>query len=79
MSCKFQMLAKDIIEDSLIFFLTEDAPNTETDGAPISQQVMFAQFIKAAFLDFLYVVLYAKELSLIFQSYEMCTFIAGPV
>ncbi|XP_031495817.1 protein translocase subunit SECA2, chloroplastic isoform X1 [Nymphaea colorata] len=33
-----KMLAKDIIEDSLIFFLTEDAPNAETDGEPISQQ-----------------------------------------
>ncbi|KAF3775289.1 translocase subunit protein, partial [Nymphaea thermarum] len=37
-ACICFMLAKDIIEDSLIFFLTEDAPNAETDGEPISQQ-----------------------------------------
>lgn len=32
------MLAKEVIEDSLISFLTQEAPNADTDGEPISQK-----------------------------------------
>ena len=34
------MLAKEIIEDSLLSFLTQEAPDFEVDGEPISQQVI---------------------------------------
>lgn len=33
-----KMLAKEVLEDSLLPFLTKEAPNLETDGLPISQQ-----------------------------------------
>ncbi|KAG0576049.1 hypothetical protein KC19_5G051100 [Ceratodon purpureus] len=32
-----EMLAKEIVEDRLLGFLTTDAPNVDTDGAPLSQ------------------------------------------
>eukprot|EP01018_Ginkgo_biloba_P024872 Gb_25957 [translate_table: standard] len=32
-----EMLAEEIIEDSLLCFMTTEAPNVETDGAPLSQ------------------------------------------
>lgn len=32
-----EMLAEDIIEDSLLCFMTREAPNVETDGVPLSQ------------------------------------------
>ncbi|XP_057469284.1 protein translocase subunit SECA2, chloroplastic isoform X2 [Actinidia eriantha] len=35
-----KMLAKEIIEDSLLSFLTQEAPDFEVDGEPISQQVL---------------------------------------
>ncbi|XP_052188248.1 protein translocase subunit SECA2, chloroplastic isoform X2 [Diospyros lotus] len=35
-----KMLAKEIIEDGLLSFLTQDTPNTEVDGEPISQKVL---------------------------------------
>lgn len=35
------MLAKEVIEDSLISFLTQEAPNADTDGEPISQKVLY--------------------------------------
>ncbi|XP_077231655.1 preprotein translocase SecA family protein isoform X2 [Tasmannia lanceolata] len=35
-----KMLAKEIMEDSLLPFLTQEAPNVETDGEPISQKVL---------------------------------------
>ncbi|THG12978.1 hypothetical protein TEA_014181 [Camellia sinensis var. sinensis] len=34
-----KMLAKEIIEDSLLSFLTKEAPDFEVDGEPISQKV----------------------------------------
>ncbi|PKU83362.1 Protein translocase subunit SECA2, chloroplastic [Dendrobium catenatum] len=33
-----KMLAKEIVEDSLLPFMTKKAPNLETDGVPISQK-----------------------------------------
>ncbi|XP_008781674.2 protein translocase subunit SECA2, chloroplastic isoform X2 [Phoenix dactylifera] len=33
-----KMLAKEVIEDSLLPFMTHEAPNVETDGEPISQK-----------------------------------------
>lgn len=33
------MLAKEVIEDSLLPFMTHEAPNVETYGEPISQKV----------------------------------------
>jgi hypothetical protein len=30
------MLAEDIIEDSLLCFMTREAPNVDTDGVPLS-------------------------------------------
>lgn len=33
------MLAKEIIEDSLLSFLTHEGPDFEVDGEPISQKV----------------------------------------
>ncbi|XP_020590015.1 protein translocase subunit SECA2, chloroplastic isoform X2 [Phalaenopsis equestris] len=33
-----KMLAKEILEDSLLPFMTKEAPNLETDGVPISQK-----------------------------------------
>ncbi|OVA05612.1 Protein translocase subunit SecA [Macleaya cordata] len=33
-----KMLAREVIEDSLLSFLTQEAPNVEIDGEPISQQ-----------------------------------------
>ncbi|KAI0496253.1 hypothetical protein KFK09_022567 [Dendrobium nobile] len=33
-----KMLAKEIVEDSLLPFMTKEAPNLETDGVPISQK-----------------------------------------
>nr|DAD24747.1 TPA_asm: hypothetical protein HUJ06_026211 [Nelumbo nucifera] len=33
-----KMLAKEVIEDSLLSFLTQEAPNVEIDGDPISQK-----------------------------------------
>ncbi|GMP46811.1 hypothetical protein CsSME_00014833 [Camellia sinensis var. sinensis] len=35
-----KMLAKEIIEDSLLSFLTKEAPDFEVDGEPISQKVL---------------------------------------
>ncbi|KAF8404056.1 hypothetical protein HHK36_008933 [Tetracentron sinense] len=35
-----KMLAKEVIEDSLLSFLTREAPNVEVDGEPISQKVL---------------------------------------
>lgn len=32
-----EMLAKEIVEDSLLAFMTSEAPNVDTDGAPLSQ------------------------------------------
>lgn len=37
------MLAKEVIEDSLISFLTQEAPNIDTDGEPISQKVLYGR------------------------------------
>lgn len=36
----FKMLAKEVIEDSLLSFLTQEAPNVEVDGEPTSQKVI---------------------------------------
>ncbi|KAK9270302.1 hypothetical protein L1049_025880 [Liquidambar formosana] len=35
-----KMLAKEVIEDSLLSFLTQEAPNVEVHGEPISQKVL---------------------------------------
>ena len=35
------MLAKEILEDRLLPFMTEGAPNVEVDGEQISRKVMF--------------------------------------
>lgn len=35
-----KMLAKEVIEDSLLSFLTQEAPNVEVDGEPTSQKVL---------------------------------------
>ncbi|KAM7511113.1 hypothetical protein LguiB_009988 [Lonicera macranthoides] len=35
-----KMLAKEVIEDSLLSFMTQDAPDIEVDGEPMSQKVM---------------------------------------
>ncbi|CAK9160349.1 unnamed protein product [Ilex paraguariensis] len=35
-----KMLAKEVIEDSLLSFLTRDAPDVEIDGVPVSQKVL---------------------------------------
>ena len=39
--CCFKMLANEVIEDSLISFLTQEAPNADIDGEPISQKVLY--------------------------------------
>lgn len=34
------MLAKEVIEDSLLSFLTQEAPDVEVEGDPTSQKVI---------------------------------------
>lgn len=36
----FQMLAKGVIEDRLLSFVTQDAPDAEDNGEPMSQKVI---------------------------------------
>ena len=36
----FKMLAKEVIEGSLLSFLTQEAPDVEVDGEPTSQKVI---------------------------------------
>ena len=46
----FQMLAKEVIEDSLLSFVTQDAPDIEVDGEPMSQKVPTPHVAKCTLL-----------------------------
>lgn len=44
------MLAKEVIEDNLLSFMTQEVPNIETYGEPISQKVLdYFPVMKQAF------------------------------
>jgi hypothetical protein len=39
-----KMLAKELVENSLLRFITSEAPNIDTDGVPLSQLVSRCSF-----------------------------------